>query len=122
MERRNRDRLAMTAFCRIAPMGNQRRCTWKRIENISGAGMLVVWSRGEADGKLPYVGERYTVELQLPAHPVFGQRALQFKTKVVRVFRHANGRVMAGFESTQGKFKSIRPASWPESNGSTMIN
>jgi len=122
MEKRNRDRLTMTVYCRIAPPANRRRGTWKRIENISGAGMLVVWSRGEADGKLPYVGERYTVELQLPAHPVFGQRALQFKTKVVRVFRHANGRVMAGFESTQGKFKSIRPASWPESNGSTMIN
>jgi c-di-GMP-binding flagellar brake protein YcgR len=122
MERRNRDRLPITAFCRIAPSTNQRRSTWKRIENISGAGMLVVWSRGEADVKLPYVGERYTVELQLPAHPVFGQRALQFKTKVVRVFRHANGRVMAGFESTQGKFRSIRPPSWPESNESATVN
>jgi c-di-GMP-binding flagellar brake protein YcgR len=122
MERRNRDRLAITAFCRIAPAANRKRCTWKRIENISGAGMLVVWSHGEADGKLPHVGERFTVELQLPAHPVFGQRALQFQTKVVRVFRHANGRVMAGFESTQGRFKSIRPASWPESNASAMVN
>jgi hypothetical protein len=122
MERRNRDRLAMTAFCRIAPSANRKRCTWKRIENISGAGMLVVWGHGEADGKLPYVGERYTVELQLPAHPVFGQRALQFQTKVVRVFRHANGRVMAGFESTQGRFKSIRAASWAESNASAMVN
>jgi hypothetical protein len=53
---------------------------------------------------------------------VFGQRALQFKTKVVRVFRQANGRVMAGFESTQGRFKSIRPASWPECNESAMVN
>jgi c-di-GMP-binding flagellar brake protein YcgR len=122
MERRNRDRLAMTAFCRIAPSANQRRCTWKRIENISGAGMLVVWSRGEPEVKLPYVGERYTVELQLPAHPVFGQRALQFKTKVVRVFRQANGRVMAGFESTRSRFKFIRPASWAEGSESAMVN
>jgi len=121
MDRRTRDRLALTAFCRIAP-ANHRRYTWKKIENISGSGMLVVWSRGEADGKMPFVGERYTVELQLPAHPVFGQRALQFKTKVVRVFRQANGRVMAGFESTQGKFKSIRPASWPEGGESAMVN
>lgn len=122
MERRNRDRLAMTAFCRIAPLANRKRCTWKRIENISGAGMLVVWSRGETGDRLPYVGEHYTVELQLPAHPVFGQRALQFKTKVVRVFRQANGRVMAGFESTQSRFKSIRSASWLESNASAMVN
>jgi c-di-GMP-binding flagellar brake protein YcgR len=122
MDRRNRDRLAMTAFCRIAPSANRRRSTWKRIENISGAGMLVVWSRGEPDLKLPYVGERYTVELQLPTHPVFGQRALQFKTKVVRVFRNANGRVMAAFESTQGKFRPVRSASWAEGNESATVN
>ena len=84
--------------------------------------MLVVWSRGEADVKLPYVGESYTVELELPTHPLFGQRALQFSTKVVRVFRHANGRVMAGFESTQSRFKAIRSGSWPEGNESVMIN
>jgi hypothetical protein len=84
--------------------------------------MLVVWSRGEPDVKLPYVGESYTVELELPAHPLFGQRALQFRTKVVRVFRHANGRVMAGFESTQSRFKAIRAGSWPEGNESVMIN
>jgi c-di-GMP-binding flagellar brake protein YcgR len=118
MERRNRDRLAMTAFCRIAPSANKKRSTWKRIENISGAGMLVVWSGGEPDVKLPYVGEMYTVELQLPPHPVFGQRALQFKTKVVRVFRQANGRVLAGFESSSSRFKFIRPAAWAEDSGS----
>ena len=122
MERRNRDRLKMTAFCRIVPLANKKRSTWKRIENISGAGMLVVWSRGEADVKLPSVGERHTVELQLPAHPVFGQRALQFKTKVVRVFRHANGRVMAAFESTRGRFRFIRSASWAECNKSVIVN
>jgi c-di-GMP-binding flagellar brake protein YcgR len=122
MDRRNRDRLKMTAFCRIVPLGNQKRSTWKRIENISGAGMLVVWSRGEADVRLPNIGERHTVELQLPAHPVFGQRALQFKTKVVRVFRQANGQVMAGFESTQGRFRPIRPASWSETAESDMVN
>jgi hypothetical protein len=122
MERRNRDRLAMTAFCRIAPLANKGRATWKRIENISGAGMLVVWSRGEPDVRLPHVGEGYTVELQLPAHPVYGQRALQFKTKVVRVFRHANGRVQAALESTQGRFRFIRSASWVEPNESAMVN
>jgi c-di-GMP-binding flagellar brake protein YcgR len=122
MERRNRDRLAMTAFCRIAPSANKGRATWKRIENISGAGMLVVWSRGEPDARLPHVGEGYTVELQLPAHPVFGQRALQFKTKVVRVFRHSNGRVNAALESTRGRFRFIRSASWVDPNESAMVN
>ena len=122
MDRRNRDRLALTAFCRVAPPANHRRGTWKRIENISGGGMLVVWSAGEADVKPPRVGERFTVELQLPAHPVFGQRALQFQTKVVRVFRQANGRVMAGFASTRSRFKFIRPASWVESAEPAMVN
>jgi len=122
MEKRNRDRLTMTVYCRIAPPANRRRGTWKRIENISGAGMLLVWSGGEPDTKPPHIGERYTVELQLPAHPVFGQRALQFQTKVVRVFRQANGRVMAGFESTRSRFKFIRPAAWAESSEPAMVN
>lgn len=122
MERRNRDRLAITQFCRIAPAANRRRATWKRIENISGAGMLVGWSDGDPGVKLPHVGEPYTVELQLPAHPVFGQRALQFKAKVVRVFRLANGRIMAAFESSQTRFKSIRSASWAEHNKPGTVN
>jgi hypothetical protein len=95
---------------------------WKRIENISGAGMLLVWSGGEPDDKPPHIGDRFTVELQLPAHPVFGQRALQFQTKVVRVFRQANGRVLAGFESTRSRFKFIRPASWAEGSESVVVN
>ena len=122
MEKRNRDRLAMTAYCRIAPPANRRRGTWKRIENISGAGMLLVWSGGEPEIEPPHIGERFTVELQLPAHPVFGQRALQFQTKVVRVFRQANGRIMAGFESTRSRFKFIRSAAWTESSEPAMVN
>ena len=122
MEKRNRDRLAMTAYCRVAATANRRGGTWKRIENISGAGMLLVWSSGEPEAKTPHVGERYTVELQLPAHPVFGQRAMQFQTKVVRVFRQANGRVMAGFESTRSRFKFIRPAAWVESKEPARVN
>jgi hypothetical protein len=122
MDRRNRDRLAMTAFCRVAPASNRRRTAWKRIENISGAGMLVVWSAGGADGRAPHVGDRYTVELQLPPHPVFGQRALQFKTKVVRVFEQPNGRLMAGLQTTQGRFRPIRPGTWPEACDTAVVN
>ncbi len=112
----------MTAFCRIAPSGQVRRSSWKRIENISGAGMLVLWSRADAANQSPRLGERYTVELQLPTHPVFGQRALQFKTKVVRVFRQANGNLMAGLQTTQGRFRAIRPGTWPESCDSAVVN
>lgn len=122
MERRDRERLTMTVFCRITRSRNQRKSTWKRIENISGTGMLLVWSGSESDTKPPNIGERFTVELQLPAHPVFGQRSLQFQTKVVRVFRQGNGRVMAGFESTRSRFKFIRPTSWAASSESAMVN
>jgi c-di-GMP-binding flagellar brake protein YcgR len=122
MEKRNRERLTMTAFCRIAPSGNQRRSAWKRIENISGAGMLVVWSQGETEVRSPRIGENYTVELQLPPHPVFGQRALQFRTKVVRVSQRNNGTVKAALQTTQGRFRSIRPGSWPESCASLAVN
>jgi hypothetical protein len=122
MDRRNRERLQMKAFCRIAPSANRRRSSWKLIENISGAGMLVVWSRGQTDARAPRIGERFTVELQLPEHPVFGQRALQFNTKVVRVFQQANGRVMAGLQTTQGRFRAIRPGTWPESCDTALLN
>ena len=84
--------------------------------------MLVVWSSGDEAIKPPRIGDRFTVELQLPAHPVFGQRAMQFQTKVVRVFRQANGRVMAGFESTRNRFKFIRPAAWTESDEAALVN
>src|SRR5207237_9687043 len=97
MEKRNRERLPMTVYCRVSPRNNRRKGAWKRIENISGAGMLVAWSEADSDTKAPHVGDSFTVELQLPAHPVFGQRALQFQSNVVRVIRQANGRVMVGF-------------------------
>lgn len=122
MEKRNRDRLSMTAFCRVAPAGNQRRTCWKRIENISGAGMLVEWSPSESEAKPPKIGEAYTVELQLPPNPVYGQRALTFKTKVVRVFHQGNGRLMAGLQTTQGRFRSVRPGTWPESSPPVTVN
>ena len=91
-------------------------------KNISGAGMLLAWSRGEKEIRLPQVGEQYRVELPLPAHPVFGERALQFRTEVVRVFKQADGLGMAGLQSTQGRFKFVRPASWQQSVGSTLVN
>ena len=122
MEKRDRDRLTLTAFCRIAPVANQRRSMWKRIENISGAGLLVEWSRGESDVPEPAVGETYVVELHLPPHPVFGERALQYKAKVVRVSRQKTGKVMAGLQTTQTRFRSIRPGSWRESCDAVTVN
>src|SRR5215467_1529655 len=105
-EKRNRERLALTVFCRIAPLGRHKQGTWKRVENISGAGLLLEWSRGEADKPAPRVGDSYTVELGLPAHPVFGQRVLEYKAKVVRVSEQKTGKVMAGMKTTQTRFRS----------------
>ena|ERR1043166_4938714 len=122
MEKRNRDRLAFTAFCRIAPVAQKRRSTWKRIENISGAGLLVEWSRGESDIPVPRVGETFMVELQLPPHPVFGERALQYKAKVVRVSRQSSGKVFTGLQTTQTRFKSLRPGSWQQDCNTATIN
>ena len=122
MDRRNRNRMAMTAYCRLSPLTNRRRSSWKRVENISGTGMLIAWSRGETDVLPPRVGDCYTVELALPVHPVFGQRAMQFKTKVVRVFKRPNGGVMAGLESTQRRFKVIKGADWREPKIAGPVN
>ena len=60
-EKRSRSRLLMAPFCRVAPSANRRRGVWKRIENISGAGMLVEWSRGDQEAPAPLVGDRLIV-------------------------------------------------------------
>ncbi len=122
MERRRRDRLVMSVFCRITPLASRRRSAWKQIENISSAGMLVVWSHGQAAASPPRMGEQYRVELQLPPHPVFGQRALQFQTKVVRAFHQAGGKLMVGLQSTHSRFRAVAPGSWPDQCISAAIN
>jgi hypothetical protein len=114
MEKRDRERMVLTVFCRVAPVGNRRRSAWKRIENISGAGLLVEWSRDDQGQAPPAVGDTYSVELQLPPHPVFGQRALQYKAKVVRVARQKNGRVLAGLQTTQTRFRALSPGFWQQ--------
>ena len=121
MEKRNRDRMALSAFCRVAPVSNRRRSAWKKIENISGAGLLVEWSRDDQETPVPGVGESFVVELQLPPHPVFGQRALQYKAKVVRVSRQKNGRVLAGLSATRTRFRSLTPGSWQQPKDALMI-
>jgi PilZ domain-containing protein len=122
MEKRNRDRLVMHSFCRVAPSRNRRRGAWKRIENISGAGMLMEWSRSDQEEPLPRIGDDFIVEMELPAHPVFGQRSLHFRAKVVRVFRNGDGRVMAGLETVQSRFKTPKRQPADESPGTRYIN
>src|SRR5947207_2379608 len=121
MEKRDRERMVLTVFCRIAPVGNRRRSAWKRIENISGAGLLVEWSRDDQGQTLPSIGETYAVELQLPPHPVFGQRVLQYKAKVVRVSKLKNGRVLAGLQTTQTRFKALAPGSWQKAAEASLV-
>jgi hypothetical protein len=114
--------MALTAFCRVAPVGNRRRSAWKRIENISGAGLLVEWSRDDHGQAPPSVGDTFAVELQLPAHPVFGQRVLQYKAKVVRVAKQKNGRVLAGLQTTQTRFKALTPGTWQQGAEASLVN
>jgi hypothetical protein len=121
MEKRNRERLTLSVFCRVAPAANQRRSAWKRIENISGAGLLVEWSRGDQEAPAPSIGDIFAVELQLPPHPVFGQRALQYKAKVVRVTKQKNGRVLAGLATTQTRFRALTPGSWQDASESHVV-
>ena len=121
MEKRNRERLTLSVFCRVAPAANQRRSAWKRIENISGAGLLVEWSRGDQEAPAPSIGDIFAVELQLPPHPVFGQRALQYKAKVVRVTKQKNGRVLAGLATTQTRFRALTPGSWQDVSESHVV-
>jgi hypothetical protein len=121
MEKRDRERMVLTVFCRIAPIGNRRRSAWKRIENISGAGLLVEWSRDDQGQAPPTVGEAYSVELQLPPHPVFGQRVLQYKAKVVRVAKQKNGRVLAGLQTTQTRFRALAAGSWQQATEAALI-
>jgi hypothetical protein len=122
MEKRNRERMVLTAFCRVAPVGNRRRSAWKRIENISGAGLLVEWSRDDQEQASPSIGDIYSVELQLPPHPVFGQRVLQYKAKVVRVTKQKTGRVLAGLQTTQTRFRPLAPGTRQQAAEASMVN
>lgn len=122
MEKRNRNRLALNVFCRIAGSAKRRHSAWKRIENISGAGMLVEWSRADSESPAPRVGESVAVELELPAHHIFGQRALEFRAKVVRVFRDSSGRIMAGLATTRCRFRSVRAGSWATVTGTERVH
>jgi hypothetical protein len=121
MEQRDRNRLEFAVFCRIAPAANRRQSTWKRIQNISGAGLLVEWSRGKSDAVPPRVGESFTVELQLPSHPIFGERALEYKATVVRVTKQKGDRLMAGLQTTRTRFKPLRPGSWQQAETSATV-
>ena len=113
--------MELTVFCRIAPAANRRRSTWKRIENISGAGLLVEWSRGKSSAAAPRLGETFTVELQLPPHPIFGARVLEYKATVVRVRQQKGDRVMAGLKTTQTRFRSVHPCSWQQTPAAPTI-
>ena len=122
MEKRNRNRLALNIFCRIVPSARRRHSAWKRIENISGAGMLVEWGRGDSESPAPRVGDSFAVELELPAHDIFGQRALEFRARVVRVFTDSSGRVMAGLKTTRCRFRSLRAGAWAATTGMETVN
>ena len=71
--------------------------------------MLVIWSESRSDASAPLVGETFTAELELPPNDVFGQRVMQFQTKVVRVAKDQEGRTLAALESYGCRFKSVRP-------------
>jgi len=121
-EKRNRQRLLMASFCRVAPAGSRRRGVWKRIENISGAGMLMEWSRSDQETETPRVGDRYAIEMELPAHPDFGQRSMSFLAKVVRVFQTSDGRVMAGFHANRSRIKAPKTTVQPEAPSTQYVN
>lgn len=121
-EKRSRQRLLMASFCRVAPAGSRRRGVWKRIENISGAGMLMEWSRSDQNTEQPRVGDRYAIEMELLAHPRFGQRSMSFVAKVVRVFRSTDGRVMAGLQANRSRIKAPKPPSTEEVPSRQYVN
>ncbi len=121
MEKRNRNRLSLNVFCRVKA-ARRRHSAWKRIENISGAGMLVEWGRGDSEAGTPRVGDAFAVQVELPAHDIFGQRALEFRARVVRVFTDSTGRVMAGLKTTRCSFRSLRAGAWAASTGAEVIH
>jgi hypothetical protein len=121
-ERRSRNRLLLTWFCRISLNANRPLGVWKRIENISGTGMLMEWSRPGQESEPPRIGDRYVVEMQLPPHDTFGQRTMNFRAKVVRVFRTGDGRLMAGLETTRGRISAARVHRQPQPPQTTYVN
>lgn len=85
MERRNGNRYKVNTDCSVMRDGARRPVIINQTENISGDGILIRWHNSGAAAVVPRVGESLKIEITLPSHPIFGQKSMRLKAKVVRV-------------------------------------
>lgn len=83
MERRERDRVNVRLQCRVDRLGQPSARQGGVTENISRTGMLIRWAKRRSGA--PAVGDSVVIRLQTPRHPLYGQRWMLFRARVVRV-------------------------------------
>ena len=83
MERRERDRVNVRLQCQVDLPGQTSVRHGGVTENISRTGMLIRWAKQRSAA--PAVGESVVIRLQAPRNPVYGQRWMSFRARVVRV-------------------------------------
>jgi len=89
-------------------------------ENISRSGLLIAWRGADADLPLPTVGQIVTIDVELPADHVFGQKCIHCQGTVTRV-SHADCPQVAmrvnymdfrSFHDQLRQIVSIQPIAW----------
>ncbi|HZT30606.1 MAG TPA: PilZ domain-containing protein [Bryobacteraceae bacterium] len=82
IDRRTSRRLQVNLRCHVAVAGRPP-LGWMRTQDISRDGILLRWAGAPAT--LPRVGDRVTVEIELPRHHAFRPRCMHCQTTVLRV-------------------------------------
>lgn len=99
MERRERNRTELQLDCHVAGESEP-----ARTENISRSGILIRCSDKSAEMR---VGEAITIEVSLPRNPLFEQRCLHLRGRIVRV-RRADGALLMAAQVAQVAVKRSR--------------
>jgi hypothetical protein len=104
VERRERVRVKLRAPCVVSDSAERHFET--QTEDISRSGMQVRWNFSES-GPPPSVGDRLSIQIELPRNPFFGQRCLDVRGTVVRVSQGSDGDFRVAIRSRSGQFRAV---------------
>ena len=90
IDRRQYERVELSAPCRVSAAGLGRSPCNGVIENISRNGLLFQINGNFKNG-IPAVGDFLAVDVLLPARRSFGQKSLRCRGSIVRMFPTAGG-------------------------------
>src|SRR3954464_8526845 len=108
MERRENPRMDVRLECTVGAPGSGRRAPMV-IENISRKGALMIWDNSADAIEVPAPGDLMHVEIQLPAHHVFGRKCMFCDAQVVRI-SNGGGQHRVAMKIRHMEFRACRHA------------